>query len=151
VHNQLAPAALVRIALDPLAAIATLLACALLFGQRFNGHYLILVILVFALTFPGTSTRSVGAATLARDILANWCVTILILLLLGWATQSLNAFDQRVLLSWALLAPVAVFGAHRVAPAALSRWLAAESMQRVAVIVGANELGRRLAVEIQSA
>jgi putative colanic acid biosynthesis UDP-glucose lipid carrier transferase len=142
-HSQLAPATLVRIALDPLVAIGMLLVCALASGQRFNGHYLILVILVFALTFPGTSIRSVGAASLAREILGNWCVTLLLLLLVGWATQSLDVFDHRLLLVWAIATPVALFFAHRFAPPALGRWLAAENMQRVAVIAGADELGRR--------
>jgi putative colanic acid biosynthesis UDP-glucose lipid carrier transferase len=149
-HSQLAPAKLVRIALDPIVAIAVLLVCALVFGQRFNGHYLILVILVFALTFPGASVRTVGAAHLARELLGNWCVTVLLLLLLGWATQSLAEFDQRLLALWAIATPVAQFAAHRFAPALLTRWFAAENMQRVAVIVGADELGRRLAHGIRS-
>ncbi len=149
-QTQLAPAALVRIALEPLLAIVSLLVCALAFGQRFNGHYLILVILVFALTFPGTSWRGTSAASLARDIIANWFSTIMLLVLLGWATQSLEAFDRRVILAWTLATPIALFFAHRLLPAILSRWLAAENMQRVAVIAGANELGRKLAAEIQS-
>jgi putative colanic acid biosynthesis UDP-glucose lipid carrier transferase len=149
-HSQLAPATLVRIALDPIVAIAVLLVCALVFGQRFNGHYLILVILVFALTFPGASVRTVGAAHLARELLGNWCVTVLLLLLLGWATQSLAEFDQRLLALWAIATPAAQFAAHRFAPAILARWFAAESMQRVAVIVGADELGRRLGEGLRS-
>ena len=149
-HSQLAPATLVRIALDPIVAIAMLLVCALVFGQRFNGHYLILVILVFALTFPGASVRSVGAANLAREILGNWCVTVLLLLLVGWATQSLEVFDHRLLLAWSLLTPAAQFVAHHYSPALFARWFAAENMQRVAVIAGAGELARRLATGIRS-
>ena len=149
-HSQLAPATLVRIALDPIVAIATLLVCAVAFGQRFNGHYLILVILVFALTFPGASVRSVGAANLAREIFGNWCVTVILLILVGWATQSLEVFDHRLLVIWALVTPAVQFIAHHYAPALLARWLAAENMQRVAVIAGAGELARRLAAGIRS-
>src|SRR6185436_17795536 len=139
-----------RIALDPLVAIGMLLVCALASGQRFNGHYLILVILVFALTFPGPSVRSVGAGNLAREILGNWCVTVLLLMLVGWATQSVDVFDHRLLAVWALVTPVAQFVAHHYAPALLARWFAAENMQRVAVIAGAGELARRLATGIRS-
>jgi putative colanic acid biosynthesis UDP-glucose lipid carrier transferase len=148
-HSHLAPATLVRIALDSVVVIAALLACVFAFGERFDGHYLILVIVVFALTFPGTSPRSVSVSSLASEIIANWLSIVMLLLLLGWATKSLNAFDQRVILAWTLATPVALFFGHRLVPVILPRLLAAEGMQRIAVIAGANELGRRLAGTIQ--
>lgn len=148
-HPQLAPAALVRIALEPLVVIGTLLACALAFGERVGGNYLLLVVVVFAVTFPGTSPRSVSTSSLTGDILGNWLAVIVLLLLLGWATQSFGAFDHRVILAWTVATPVALFVAHRLTPAFLPRLLAAENMQRVAVIAGANDLGRRLAATLK--
>jgi putative colanic acid biosynthesis UDP-glucose lipid carrier transferase len=150
-HSQLAPAALVRVALDPLVAIGMLLLSTFMFSAPFDGHYLILVVLVFALMFPGTAPDSVSLPALARSILANWLVIGALLLLLGWATQTLDAFDQRAILAWIVMTPFALFGAHRLLPVVLPRLLAASSLQRTAVIAGANDLGRRLAERIQTA
>ena len=145
-HSQLTPAALVRISIDPIVAIGTLLISAWAFGEPIVRHYLILTVLVFALTFPGTSPRSVNASSMAGDILANWIVIIALLLLLGWATQTFSLFDQRVLFAWAIATPVALFTAHRLTP----RLFAAEGIQRVAVIAGGNEVGSMLAQHIRS-
>jgi len=87
--------------------------------------------------------------SLARDILANWFLILALLLLLGWATQTMNAFDHRVVLAWALATPLALLFAHRVMPTILPRLLAAEGLHRVAVIAGGNELGHKLAGRIQ--
>jgi putative colanic acid biosysnthesis UDP-glucose lipid carrier transferase len=149
-HSQLAPAALVRVSLEPLAAIGTLLISVFAFDETFGGAYLILVLLVFALTFPGTSPRSVSVAGLVRDILANWFAIVALLLLLGWATQTLDAFDLRVIVAWTLATPLALFFTHRLMPAVLPRLLAAEGLQRVAVIAGGGELGSRLAERIRT-
>jgi putative colanic acid biosynthesis UDP-glucose lipid carrier transferase len=145
-HSQLTPAALVRISIDPVVTIGMLLASTWIFGEPFARHYLILTVLVFSLTFPGTSPRSVNVPSLVRDILASWAVVIALLLLLGWATQTFSLFDQRVLFAWAMVTPVALFAAHLLMP----RLFEAEGIQRVAVIAGGNEVGSELAEQIRS-
>jgi len=148
-HRPLRAAALVRAAIDPVVAIATLLACVVSLDGGLDGPALILTLLVFALTFPGSRDWShANARALVRDIVANWLVVIGLLLLLGWASQTLDAFDRHSIAAWALATPALLFAAHRVAPGVLARVLAAEDRQRVAVIVGANELGRGLAARI---
>ena len=149
-QGQLPPAALVRVTLDPLVAIGMLLLSAYAFGASLDGHYLILVVLVFALTFPGTSPSAVSMTALALAIFTNWLVICALLLSLGWATQALQAFDQRAILAWMFMTPIALLGAHRLLPVVLPRLLAAGSLQRTAVIAGADDLGRRLAQRIQT-
>jgi len=149
-HSQLTPAALMRIAIDPAVVIGMLLISARTFDEPFASHHLILMVIVFALTFPGTSPRSASLSSLVRDILANWVVVIALLLLLGWATRTFSLFDQRVLLAWAIATPVALFLAHRLMPVVLPRLLAAEGMQRVAVIAGGNEVGSKLAEQLRA-
>ena len=137
---------LVQAALDPLVAIATLAAAVTVFGAGFDGACLILALLVFAMTFPGGLTRDGGrGGSLMLDIVTGWAAIVGLLGLLGWATRTLDAFDQRVLLAWALATPAALFAAHRLLPLVLPRVLAADGLMKVAVIAGANELGRRLA------
>src|SRR5688500_4971266 len=102
------------------------------------------------MTFPGGLARDSGkAGDLMLDIVTGWVAIIGLLGLLGWATQTLEAFDQDVLLAWALATPAMLFAAHRLLPLVLPRLLAVEGLQKVAVIAGANELGRKLAERLQ--
>ena len=146
--------ALVRAAMDPAVAVATLAASAAWFGRGFDGACLILSLLVFAMTFPGSFVRagsvaSSRSAPLVVDIVTGWIPVVGLLALLGWASRTLDAFDPRMLLAWVLATPVALFAAHRALPLLLPRILAAEAMRKVAVIAGANELGRRLAIRLR--
>ena len=141
---------LLQAALDPLVAIATLAAAVTVFGAGFDGACLILALLVFAMTFPGGMARETNkAGDLMLEIVTGWVAILGLLGLLGWATQTLEAFDQNVLLVWALATPAALFAAHRALPVLLPRVLASEALHKVAVIAGANDLGRRLAERLR--
>jgi putative colanic acid biosynthesis UDP-glucose lipid carrier transferase len=146
------PGTLLQACIDPLVAIATLGAVVSFFGGRFDGACLILALLVFAMTFPGSLARGNGARAgdLALDIAAGWLAIVGLLLLLGWASRTLEVFDPRVILAWALVTPAALFAAHRLLPVVWPRVLAAEGMQKTAVIAGANDLGRRLAARLRT-
>jgi putative colanic acid biosynthesis UDP-glucose lipid carrier transferase len=136
--------------LDPAVALGTLAVSAIAFDAPFDGRYLILALLVFSFTFPGRPPSRFSSWSAARDILGFWAAIVVLLLLLGSATHTLHVFDHRALLAWALATPAALFAAHRVVPVFLPRVLATEGLQRVAVIAGADELGRRLAAQIQT-
>ena len=150
-RGQPGAAALLQAAVDPLVAIATLATALAAFGGSFDGGWLILSLLVFAMTFPGSLARgsSPGALEQALEIAASWFAVVGLLLLLGWASHTLSAFDERALLAWALGTPAALFGAHRALPLWLPRILAVEGMHKTAVIAGANDLGRRLAARLR--
>ena len=135
--------------LDPLVAIGALLLSAFAFGKTFEGPYLILALIVFSLTFPGTPTKGTSLSALAGDVASSWFVVVGLLLLIGWATRTLNSFDPHVILAWVFAAPVALFAARALMPVVLQRLLAAEGVQRVAVIAGEGELGRKLAERIR--
>jgi len=145
-RSQPGTAALVQAAIDPLVAIATLAAAVAAFGGRFDGACLILALLVFAMTFPGSLAREAGSAgELMLDIVAGWAAIVALLLLLGWSSHTLEIFDPRALLAWTFVTPAALFAAHRALPLVLPRLLAAEGLRKTAVIAGANDLGRGLA------
>jgi putative colanic acid biosynthesis UDP-glucose lipid carrier transferase len=148
--GQLAPTALVRASLDSTAAVGSLLISVLAYDVPFEGSYLILALLVFSLTFPGSAPSSTSLRGKAGDVLASWTVVVALLLLLGWTTQTLVYFDMRVLFTWLLATPLAQFAAHVVLPALLPRLLSAEGMQRAAVVAGAGELGAKLAEHIRT-
>jgi putative colanic acid biosysnthesis UDP-glucose lipid carrier transferase len=147
-RSQPGPGRLARAALDPLVSTATLAASVAAFGGSFDSACLIAALLVFAMTFPAPMARDQArAGELALDIVSGWMVVLL--LLLGWATQTLQLFDSRALLAWSLATPAALFAAHRLLPKLLPRLLAAEGLEKVAVIAGANDLGRRLAQRLR--
>jgi putative colanic acid biosynthesis UDP-glucose lipid carrier transferase len=148
--RPLAPSALLRASVDSAAAISSLLVAVRAHDEPFDGSYLILALLLFSLTFPGRSPRAASLWGQAGDVLTNWIVVVALLLLLGWTTQTFAHFDARVVLTWLLVTPVAQFGAHVMLPVLLPRLLAAEGMQRTAVIAGAGELGARLAERIRT-
>jgi hypothetical protein len=144
------PGSLLRSALDPLVAVGTLAAAAAWFGGRFDGACLILAVLVFAMTFPGSLARSTSTGRdLVIDIATGWVAIVSLLGLFGWASHTLGAFDPRVLLAWALATPAALFAAHRLLPVIMPRVLAVEGMRKTAVIAGANDLGRRVAASLR--
>jgi putative colanic acid biosynthesis UDP-glucose lipid carrier transferase len=149
--QRLTPAALVEAALEPAVAEGALLLTAFAFGEPFGGPYLILALILFSLTFPGSASAAAGARGLALDVLTGWLVIIGLLLLIGWVTQTLGSFDARVLLSWAFITPILLFIARLLMPVILPRLMAVEGVQRVAVIAGEGELGRELGERIRSA
>jgi putative colanic acid biosynthesis UDP-glucose lipid carrier transferase len=145
-RGQPGPGPLLQAALDPLVAIGTLAGAVSFFGTSFDGACLILALLVFAMTFPGGLAQdNENAGNLILEIATGWVAIVGLLALLGWATHTIEVFDPRVMLAWALATPAAMFVAHRLLPIVLPRVLAAESLQKVAVIAGANDLGRKLA------
>jgi putative colanic acid biosynthesis UDP-glucose lipid carrier transferase len=147
-QGPLAPTALVRMLLEAVVAIGALAACAAFHHARFDGPYIILALLVFSLTFPGRAPRGTSPGAIARETLSGWILVVALLLTLGWATRTLGSFDERVLVSWVAVTPVALFAAQLAVPLVLPRVMAAEGIQRVAVIAGAGPLGRRLAGRI---
>ena len=150
-HSQPGTGALLQAAIDPLVAIGMLAATVAFFGGRFDGACLILALLVFAMTFPGSlAGEAASAGELALDIATGWMAIVAVLILLGWASHTLGVFDQRVLLAWALATPAALFVAHQALPRLLPRLLAAEGLRKSAVIAGANDLGRGLAARLRA-
>lgn len=151
VPSQPNPAALLRASVDPLVAIACLVVSVLWFDGRFGGAYLILALLVFSMTFPGDLARDTEhAGDLIRNIVTGWLAIVALLFLLGWASHTLANFDLRAIYAWIIATPLALFAAHRLVPWILPRVLAAEGLQRTAIIAGANGAGRNLAAHLRA-
>lgn len=148
--QPLTPAALTQAMLDPLVAVGVLLLATVAFGETFEGPYLILALIVFSLTFPGASPQGTSPRALAGDVVASWLVVVALLTIIGWATRTLGVFDPRVVFAWTLATPVTLFIARALMPVLMLRLLAVEGAQRVAVIAGEGELGRKLAERIQA-
>lgn len=146
--RPLTGAAVLQATLVPTVAVITLSLCAIAFDQPLSGAYLILAILVFSVTFPGRFPKSKAIRDIAVDISIYWLLVFSLLLFLGWATSTLDAFDPRVISAWAITTPIPLFIAHVLLPIALPRWMASEGVQRVAAIAGCGKLGQQLGATI---
>src|SRR5262249_44556876 len=94
------------------------------------------------------NAASVGSLIWA--IVKAWLTTAGLLILLGWASRTLGAFDWRAIVTWMVATPVALFGAHLLVRAFLPRMFEVEGLKRTAVIAGANSLGQRLAEQFRT-
>lgn len=135
--------------LDPLLAILALAAVAAWFGESPDAPYLILAVIVFSMTFPGTTRLDLAPKSIAVDVLFNWLIVTSVLFLFGYASGYLVIFPERVLAAWWVAVPLVQIAAHRLMRAALPRVLAARANYRKAVVVGANATGTQLARNVE--
>ena len=149
-RTQLSLLTLARVSLEPAVTIGTLLLLILIFESSFDGRHLILMLMVFFLTFPGKAPYSTSLYGLFREVVGNWIVIFLILLFLGYATRSLNAFPLRLLLAWIAITPVILFSAQAIFSFWLPKALVLQGAGRAAIIIGAGDLGQKLANQISA-
>src|SRR5438045_9548939 len=83
--------------IDPLVTIGVLLLAMALFRVPFDGPYLILVLVVFSLTFPGRSAGASTVGALAGEVVIGWVTTVALVLFIGWAAGTVEICDPRVL------------------------------------------------------
>jgi len=140
---------LIEAALAPVVTIVTLLICAAVFGSL-RGAYLILALIAFSLTFPGSLPEKSGLGALVGEVLIGWVMVSGLLLFIGWATRTLGYFDPWVIAAWLFFTPITLVATYRGLPLLLPRLLAAQGAHRTAVIAGESQLGRELAGRIRA-
>jgi len=150
-RRQLSASAILRISLDAIIAVGLLLAVAYYYREPFEGPYLILALIVFSLTFPGAIYSASNLPGLAREVILNWFIVLVILLFFGYASGYLSLFPARMVMAWSVGVPIVLFLTHAALPMLLPKVLALESIRRTAVIAGSSELGAKLAGGIGAA
>lgn len=135
---------LLRQSLDPVLIVLTLVASCALSGVSFGARELVLALIAFSLTFPGEVSLRLLRHNLFITTTVNWVLVFALLVFFGYATKFLWSFDPRMLLTWFVTTPLILYGAHRLIPRIAPRLLAIDGY-RSAVIVSANDVGRRLA------
>ena len=141
---------LIRILIDPVLMIVLLFGLVISSETTLGSHYIVLSILVFTLSFPGSWVNS---NKLGKDILATfsqWFLIVGILLFFGYATTYLNIFSQQIIIAWVLVTPFVLVSAHWFARQYLSSQYYISQVKKTAVIVGYNELGLQLRDRIKS-
>ncbi|KQP18461.1 undecaprenyl-phosphate glucose phosphotransferase [Pseudorhodoferax sp. Leaf267] len=122
-------------------------------GLYFDGalppSHLILSVIVFAMTFPGTTQLQSSLGKLVTQTVINWIGIAALLLITGIATGYIREFSRNALLAWLWIAPVAQIVAHRALRLAAPFVLSLRGPSRKAVIVGMNTQGIALARRIR--
>ncbi len=147
-YGSFSMASIVESVLDPVVAIGMLFAVAHSFRVVADGHYVILALLTFSLTFPGDSHLRENVATMTRRTILNWTLIAFALLAVGYVTGYVHYFSAPVLLVWLAGTPVALVAAHAISRIALPHLMSMSATQRRAVIVGANDIAAQLARRI---
>ena len=142
--------AAVEAGMDPLVLVFSLWALAFYYEGSVRPAYLILSVIVFSLTFPGSSQLRLPVWKVFSNIAFHWAWIAGLLLLTGYVTEYFHKFSMSVLHSWLWVAPVAQAGAHLALRAAAPQLLKLQGPPSGAVIVGMNEQGVSLARNMAS-
>jgi putative colanic acid biosysnthesis UDP-glucose lipid carrier transferase len=135
--------------LDPAALTLSLWIVSVSIEGELLPPYLILAVIVFSITFPGSSRLQSKVMEVITDVLYSWFWVVLLLFFLGFATGYIAEFSSQTLITWLWVAPLSQIGAHLALRSAAPFLLMLQGPPQRAIIVGMNEQGVALASRIQ--
>jgi putative colanic acid biosynthesis UDP-glucose lipid carrier transferase len=138
----------VEIILEPALLTLSLWAIAFYFEGELSPPYLILSVIVFSLTFPGTSRLGRPAWKVITDVLLSWLWIAGLLLFLGFASRYHREFSSQALITWIWVAPLTLIAGHLALRVIAPYLLMLQGSAQPAIIVGMNEQGIALAQRI---
>ena len=150
VGTELPLVAFVKLALAPTACVIALGLCLLVHQEPFTPIYLVLAIvaaLVCLHVFGELPLANARSPLPGGAILTDWLTVICILLFLAFVTKLSGLYSRKVMLTWFVLTPFVLRGAHELAHELLHRFVSSGEL-RTKVIVGLNEMGYELACRI---
>jgi putative colanic acid biosynthesis UDP-glucose lipid carrier transferase len=131
--------------IEPLALATSLWLVAYYFEGELPPQYLILSVVLFALTFPGSVRLEESIWRATRSIVLEWSLLAFLLLLLGYATRYYRIFPIDVVLAILWVAPLSQIAAHLLVRLMAPVLSDVDGTSRPAVIVGMNGQGIALA------
>ena len=132
---------------DPGIALLCLFGVHWLTGREIGTPAMLLGALAFSLSYPGDLPFLKQPRAVVRRIAAAWSLVVALLLALGLATDMLAAFEPNLLAAWVIATPLAQTAVHLLTPLVLPR-LAALRREQVAIVIGANGMGRAVARQL---
>jgi putative colanic acid biosynthesis UDP-glucose lipid carrier transferase len=129
---------------DPAVAVAAVLISTLIYGADIDEAEILLVVVLFSMLYPGNIPLYRSRLGALREVITQWLPALAVLFLLGFSTHSLELFPTDLLIIWAIAVPLLWLVSHLVLPTLAPGLFAMEGI-RSAVIIGANDIGRRLA------
>jgi len=139
---------IVQSVLDPGVLAISLWLVAFAIEGELQPPYLILSVLMFAITYPGVSHLQSSVGRLLSDVCLSWLWVAGLFLLLGFTTHYYSEFSTTTLLTWLWVAPLSQIVAHLALRALAPYLLMLQGPPQRAIIVGMNEQGLALASRI---
>lgn len=142
--KELTPLSFIKMLLDSTLIIGVLLSLLFYFKEPVTPKYYVVIMIVFALSFPGQWTRN---RTLLQDIeyvFTNWIFIAGLLGAFGYATEFLWNFPKKIFIHWLGITPFAMLFAHRLLAKFLTAINYSSYVIKTAVIVGVSDLGIQL-------
>jgi len=136
---------LIEITLEPLVLVLSQWAVTLWIKGDIEGGDIILSLIVFSLTFPGTTRLTMPAWRATRQIVMGWLTLSGLLFVFGYASHYLAAFDRNVLETWWWAALLSLIGSHFLLKATAPMIRELQGPTRSVVVAGMNEQGVELA------
>src|SRR4051812_30438088 len=103
---------LIEISIDPLVLALSLWVVALVVEEHLAPRHVILSVVVFAVTFPGSANLGRSVASMLRHIALSWFTISALLAVFGYLTGYLRYFDPAMLATWWWAAPASQAVAH---------------------------------------
>ena len=135
---------MIEFLLDPLVLVLSLWAVTFVLEHYLSPRYVILSVIVFSLTFPGSSRLGKSAWSVVRHILLGWFAISGLLFLFGYASGYLRYFNLDVLVTWWWVAPASQLAAHVALRLVAPKILEMQGQQRRAIVAGMNTQGLEL-------
>jgi putative colanic acid biosynthesis UDP-glucose lipid carrier transferase len=143
---------LIRLAealMEPAVISMSLWAISIWYEGVITDSYFILSALVFALLFPGKARMQDSLKRSSLDILFSSFTVIALILLLGYATASIELFPPEAIRLWVWLAPTTLIACNFFFRWLLPRLANMQGGHRRAIIVGLNQQGAELARRLE--
>lgn len=149
----LAPMIVLLQAMAPaVVAVGTLYLATQLFAVTFNNDFLVLAVLVGALSLVMMKPRRdvisdllTSWPALTLSLCVRWGLLLAVLMTVGYLTQHVEEYSRRVLVSWAAATPALMATAMLLLQKLAQRCMVAATNTRRVIFVGANEISRTLA------
>jgi putative colanic acid biosysnthesis UDP-glucose lipid carrier transferase len=135
---------LIEISIDPLVLALSLWVVAALVEETLAPRHIILSVVVFAITFPGSANLGRSVWSMLKHVALGWLTVSGLLLVFGYLTSYLRYFEEELLVTWWWAAPASQATAHLLLRLGAPKLLEIQGHRR-AVIAGLNEQGLELA------
>jgi putative colanic acid biosynthesis UDP-glucose lipid carrier transferase len=133
--------------IDPLVVIAWLFGIGWAIHQTLDAFAVVSVVMVFALTYPGSVRLTDSPFTVAIKSVVTSLTVLAGLALLGVAAGWLERATRGQLLPWFAALPAALFIVHFVSRLLLPRLFSLSNAQATVVVCGVNDIGVALAAQ----
>jgi putative colanic acid biosynthesis UDP-glucose lipid carrier transferase len=134
----------------PTSIVGTLWVLALERDGELLPQYLLLAVIIFALTFPSKSRLTRSLSSLFFDVLLNWSWVAGLLAISAITTGYAHEFARPVLEKWLWLAPTIEIGASLALRACAPYLVKLQGPRQRAIVVGMNPQGMMLARRLDS-